>query len=132
MDKDKDKVKEILLDCGKYIRQCAMLRQEPDAAEIDGYIRAICDLDTEECPECEGTGHKFISDEHGREESDEPCTTCKGTGRVPKQPVVKVPTNPFVGYVDVVENIRMAKEQGFSRAVYLLRKDNPGVKFEEI
>ena len=23
--------------------------------------------------------------------------------------------NPFVGYIDVIENIRMAKEQGFER-----------------
>ena len=28
--------------------------------------------------------------------------------------ILKMP-NPFVGYVDVVENIRMAKEQGFER-----------------
>jgi len=31
--------------------------------------------------------------------------------------------NPFVGYIDVVENIRMAKEQGWNRALEELKKE---------
>ena len=49
-------------------------------------------------------------------------------------PTVKLRKNPFVGYIDVVENIRMAKEQGYDRAIDLIKNDpdNEGIKFVEL
>ena len=58
---------------------------------------------------------------------DIPCPYCEAAKAV--IPIIRAEiikeiegNNPFVGYIDVVENIRMAKEQGWNRVAEFLKE----------
>jgi hypothetical protein len=86
MDKDKDKVREIIRGLLKRIGYTVDIND----AQLVEAAQAICDLDTEECPACHGSGWdtREISGYSPFNKMGRPCDRCKGKGRIPK--VVKL------------------------------------------
>ena len=80
---DEGKVKEILK--GLKSEGFGGIEYALDDDSIDEAAKAICALDTEECPECKGDG-KFYNGDFSREGGfdDGDCPKCEGTGRIPK------------------------------------------------
>lgn len=72
------------------------------------------------CAECKGLGQKNISD-NDYTQGIYVCPTCHGTGKGSKvlailDPDQTLPVNPYLGDIDIFNNIRLATRQGYDKA----------------
>ena len=87
-----EKVKEILDTISIPGRGATMSASIYWRDEFSRLAKVICQLDTEECPECDGKGYRTAEGIYSNWEGTtrQPCERCNSTGRISKSELDKV------------------------------------------